>query len=111
MAMLHKSRPNYEALRPCFAWVPLDIIKCTFCVTTQYARNANYLPFRKHFKSRFPAIKVYRCQEPVATDFVYADTPAIDDGSTCAQIFVGNEFLVTDIYGMKTDKEFVNTTF
>ncbi len=31
------------------------------------------------------------------------------DGSTCAQIFVGRESLVTDVYGMKTDKEFINT--
>jgi len=52
---------------------------------------------------------VHRHQEPVATDTVYADTPAIDDGSTCAQIFVGRESLVTDVYGMKTDKEFINT--
>jgi len=101
--------PNYEALRPCFGWAPLDIIKCTFAATTQYARNAYHLPFRKHFKSRFPALNVHWCQEPVATDTVYADTPAIDDGSTCAQIFVDRESLVTDIYGMKTDKEFVNT--
>ncbi len=101
--------PNYEALRPCIAWAPLDIIKRTFSATTQYARNVYHLPFRKHFKSRFPALNVHRHQEPVATNTVYADTPAIDDGSTCAQIFVGHESLVTDIYGMKTDKEFVNT--
>jgi len=102
--------PNYEALRPCFAWAPLDVIKKTFfAVTTQYARNVYCLPFRKHFKSHFPALNVHRHQEPVATDTVYADTPAIDDGSTCAQIFVGRESLVTDVYGMKTDKEFINT--
>jgi len=97
--------PNYEALRACFAWAPLDVIKKTFAVTTQYARNVYCLPFRKHFKSCFPALNVHRCQEPVATDTVYADTPAIDDGSTCAQIFVGRESLVTDVYGMKTDKQ------
>jgi len=57
----------------------------------------------------FPALNVHRCQEPVATDTVYADTPAIDDGSTCAQIFVGRESLVTDVYGMKINKEFLNT--
>ena len=101
--------PNYEALRPCFAWAPLDVIKKTFAATTQFARNAYRLPFRKHFKSRFPALNVHRRQEPVATDTVYADTPAIDDGATCAQIFVGRKSLVTDVYGMKTDKEFINT--
>jgi hypothetical protein len=28
---------DYDALRPCFAWLPTDIIKKTFKVTTQYA--------------------------------------------------------------------------
>ena len=32
----------------------------------------------------------------------------MDDGSTFAQLFVGNKTLVTDVYGMKTDKQFVN---
>jgi hypothetical protein len=64
---------------------------------------------RKHYKSRFPAFNVIRRSEPVATDTIYADTPAIDNGSKCAQIFVGRDTLVTDIYGMKTDKEFVHT--
>ena len=48
-------------------------------------------------------------QEPIATDTVYSDTPAIDDGSKVAQIFVGTTSLVTDVYGMKTPKQFVNT--
>jgi hypothetical protein len=37
------------------------------------------------------------------------DAPDIDGGETCAQIFVGTETLVTDVYGMKTEKQFVNT--
>ena len=27
----------------------------------------------------------------------------------CAQVFVGTKSLVTDVYGMKTEKQFVNT--
>ena len=27
--------------------------------------------------------------EPVATDSFYSDTPAVDSGATCAQIYVG----------------------
>jgi len=45
----------------------------------------------------------------VATDTVYSDTPAIDDGATCAQVFVGRDTLVADVYGMKSDKQFVDT--
>ena len=85
------------------------MIKKTFDVTTRWARCIEHLPFRKHFKSRFPALNVHRRNEPVATDTVYSDTPAVDNGATSAQIFVGTESLVTDVYGMKNDSEFVNT--
>jgi hypothetical protein len=64
---------------------------------------------KKDFKSLFPAMNVHRRDEPVATDTVYSDTPAVDSGATSAQIFVGTETLLTDVYGMKTDKQFVNT--
>jgi hypothetical protein len=47
--------------------------------------------------------------EPVATNTVFSDTPAVDSGVTCAQLFVGRESMVADLYGMKTDKVFVNT--
>jgi hypothetical protein len=40
---------------------------------------------------------------------VFSDTPAVDSGVTAAQIFVGRESLVADVYGLKTDKAFVNT--
>jgi len=45
----------------------------------------------------------------VATDTIYSDTPAIDSGVTTAQFFVGCNSMVCDVYGMKTDKQFVNT--
>ena len=101
--------PDFEALRPNFAWAPAETIKRTFDVTTRWARSIEQLPFRKHFKSRFPALNVHRRSEAVATDTVYSDTPAVDNGATSAQIFVGTKSLVTDVYGMKSDKEFVNT--
>jgi hypothetical protein len=46
--------------------------------------------------------------EPVATDTVFSDTPAVDCGVTASQLFVGRESLVSEVYGLKTDKEFVN---
>ena len=101
--------PNFETLRPFFAWATVDAIKRTFDCTTRWARSVEHRPFRKHFKSRFPALNVHRRREPVATDTVYSDTPAIDSGVTSAQIFVGTQSMVTDVYGMKSDKDFVNT--
>ena len=42
----------------------------------------------------------------MATDIVWADEPAIDDGSMAAQVFVGRKTYVTDVHGCKTDAEF-----
>jgi hypothetical protein len=64
---------------------------------------------KKAFKSPNPALNVYRCQEDVACDIIYSDVPDIYDGSTDVVIFVGVNTQVTDVYGIKTDKQFVNT--
>ena len=101
--------PDYDALRPLFGWLPTDIVKRTFEKTTQYARIPMSTILKKHYKSPNPALNVHRRDEPVATDTVYSDTPAVDDGATSAQFFTGTKSLVSDIYGMKTDKQFVNT--
>ena len=101
--------PNYEELRPFFGWLPSDIVKSTFNNSTQYARIPMSTVLKKRYKAANPALNVHRRDEPVATDTVYSDTPAIDSGATSAQLFVGTESLVLDVYGMKSDKEFVNT--
>ena len=64
---------------------------------------------KKHLKSRNPALNVPRRHEAVATDTVYSDTPAIDSGVKMAQLFVRKESLVSDIYPMRSGKQFVNT--
>jgi len=72
-------------------------------------RYTGTYPLRKHCKSRFPDLNVHQRNEPVATDTIFLDTPAVDNGSTCAQIFVGTESLVSNSYGIKSDGEFVAT--
>ena len=101
--------PDWKALRPCFGWLPEDLIKKTFGVMTRYARNIVRLPFCHHFKTRFPALNNRQQSEPVATDTFFVDTPAVDCGAKCAQIFVGRKTLVTDAYPMMTDGDFVGT--
>ena len=103
------NHPSFKDLRPNFGWAPVDVIQKTFQCTTQWARSIERYPFRKHFKSRFPALNVPRRNEPVATDTVYSDTPAVDSGATIAQVFVGHKTLVTDVYPMKSDSDFVLT--
>jgi hypothetical protein len=66
---------------------PIDTIKPTLAVTTQYARVRVSDKIRQHWKSRFPACNVKRCNEAVATDTVFIDTPAVVTGSiNAAQI-------------------------
>ena len=75
-----------------------DTIKETFKHTTQWGASINTFPMKRHLKSRNPALNVPRRHEAVATDTVYSDTPAIDSGVKMAQLFVGKESLVSDIY-------------
>ena len=72
--------PDLDVLRPNFGWVPTDRIKATLDKTTQYYRATVHYPFRKHFKSRFPAANVRRLNEWFSTDTIFSDTPAHDDG-------------------------------
>jgi hypothetical protein len=106
---ISKTTPNFNLLRPLFGWVPADTIKRTFGVTTQYARGRVSDNIKQHWRYRFPACNVKRRNEPFATDTVFSDIPAVDCGVTAAQIFVGRESLIADVYGLNTDKEFVNT--
>ena len=74
------SDQDYGALKPLFAWLLVKIIKKTFSETTQYA----WLPFNtvlwKWYKSPNPALNIRWHNEPVATDTIQSDTPAIDGG-------------------------------
>ena len=103
-----KEEPDYEKWRPCFGWLSIDTIKKTFAKTTQFASIPNVTILKKRYKSPYPALNVPRRDEDIATDFVYADTPAVDNGALGAQLFVGCSTQVTTAYGCKTDKEFVN---
>ena len=40
----------------------------------------NTFPMKKHLKSRNPVLNIPRRHEPVATDTVFSDTPAVDSG-------------------------------
>jgi hemerythrin superfamily protein len=61
------------------------------------------------YKSPNTALNIYHHQENVACDVVYSDGPAISNRSIAGVNFVGVNTQVTDVYGIKTDKQFVNT--
>jgi hypothetical protein len=77
----------------------VDTIRETFKHTTQYVRLPGSEILKKRYKSPFPALNVFCREEPVAMDTVFSDVTSIDDGSTCAQLYVG----------MKSEKQLVNT--
>ena len=47
-------------------------------------------------------MNVPRRHEPVATDTIFSDTPAVDSDLKQAQVFVGRDSLVADVYPMKS---------
>ena len=86
-------KATIEKLRPFFPGCPDDTIRKTLENTTQYGRMGAVpgASLQKRIKSPNPALTVPRRNEPVCTDTVYGPrgVPVVDDGSTCAQLFVG----------------------
>ena len=114
-AHLHQTNPaevDWKSLRPYFGWQSEQGIQDTYKVTPRFGGTVpqhDYL--KKHFKSRNLVFNIPRRNEPVATDTVFSDTPAINDGSTIALFFVGKDTLVRDTYGIKSQKQFINTLY
>ena len=113
IANLHQGssqEPDCNALRPFIAWTSPSSIQDTFNVTTRHGSAPHTQDYiKKHFKSRNPVFNIPRRSEAVATDTIFSDTPAVDDGSTMAQFFCGRDTLVCDAYGIKSTKQFINT--
>ena len=111
-ANLHQSspqEPDWNTQRPFLAWTSPSSIKDTFNVTTRHGTAPNTQDYiKKHFKSRNPVFSISRCSEAVATDTIFSDTPAVDDGPAMAQFFCGHDTLVCDAYGIKSTRQFVN---
>ncbi|MGH3053536.1 MAG: hypothetical protein ACRDL7_00985, partial [Gaiellaceae bacterium] len=72
-----KKEYNWDKVRQCLGWKPLDVVKATIAATTQLATNVVRYPMRQHFKARFPALNVARLREIFATDTFFASTPAL----------------------------------
>ena len=45
-----------------------------------------------------PAANVYRLNDKDSTDIIFFDTPAIDGGQTCAQVFTGRHSKFTSVH-------------
>ena len=106
---------DFLRLQPNFGYLPVDRIRHTLSNTTQFARMDTRYPLRKHYKTRFPAANIPRLNETVATDTLFADIPAHDDGilghggSTMVQLYCGCTSHITAVFPMKTDHEMAST--
>ena len=81
--------PDWNAIRPFFAWTSPSSIKDTFNDTTRPGTAPHTQDYiKKLFKSRNPVFNIPRRSEAVATDTIFSDTPAVDDGSTMAQLIL-----------------------
>ena len=103
--------PKFEVLRPNFGWIPESRIKNTLHATTQFGRAVQSFPFRRHYKTRFPAANVARLNDDVAMDTMFAEVPAHDDGilghggCTMAQVYCGRRTQLTKVYGMQLESQ------
>ena len=112
-ANLHQSspqEPDWNTQRLFLAWTSPSSIKDTFNVATRHGTSPSIQDYiKKNFKPRNPVFSIPRCSEAVATDTIFSDTAAVDDGSTMAQFFCGHDTLVCDASGIKSTRQFINT--
>ena len=103
------SKIHYADYARHFGGVPEARIEKTFRNTTQLGRLASLDGNRlwRRVKAPNPALNVFRRNEPVATDTVYGPTPAVDNGSTAAQFFIGRKSGYVSVEPLGTsDKRF-----
>jgi hypothetical protein len=90
----------------------IDTIRRTFDATTQYGTRGAKAGFtlQNQIVSPNPVLNLPRRHEDVATDTIYSSTPAVDDGSTAAQFFIGRQSMYRTIRPLgSSDKQFGRT--
>ena len=95
-----------------FPGTDIETLRATFDATTQYGSRGAVKGFnlRNQIVSPNPVLNVPRRHEPVATDTLYSSVPAVDDGSTAAQFFIGRRSHFRSSRPVGTsDKRFVHT--
>ena len=103
--VIHKDLdPSY--LQPYLGYRPVSVIQETLKRTTQLAKMVIRHPMRRHIKSRAPHLNVFRIDETVSTDPLFANVKSIYHGYTCAQVFFGLKSHMINVYGMKSKNNF-----
>ena len=77
--VVNMDTPDYEKLRPYFHWVNVDTAQITIEQSNEWGVSIpNTFPMKRYLQSRNPALNIHRSNEPVATDTIVSDTPAVD---------------------------------
>ena len=98
-----------EKLCTYFLNAPKETVQQTLKATTEFGTGfISSSTIRNTHHSPFPACNVLRRNEPVTTDTLHRNCPAVDCGHSHAQYFVGKKSCVQDIYPVKTECQFVN---
>ena len=92
---------DYERMRKYLGNIPADIGRRTFKHTTQIGTLPPSSHLQRQFKSPNPALNLHRRNEADATDQIFEKVPAMDGGETSANIFVGQDSKITDVYKSK----------
>jgi hypothetical protein len=105
------SKVNLDKYSKYFPGTGVNAIKKTLEATMQYGSSGEKDGFnlKNQIESPNPILNIPRRHEPVATDTMYSKTPAVDDGSTAAQFFIGriSHYRSARPLG-KSDKQYVH---
>ena len=103
------TRRDATRLRKFFPGANEETIKRTLEATTQYGTRGAIegTTLRQQIQAPNPVLNVPRRNEDVATDTLYSNTPAIDDGSTACQFFIGKTSKYRSVIPLgKSDKNY-----
>ena len=89
---------DHEAMRPFFAYLPTSRIKKSFETCFHYMRMPPSGYLRRRHQSPNPAANYYRRSEIDCTDTIFGDFPAVDNGATAVQLWVGRSSKFTTGY-------------
>ena len=92
---------DHEAMQPFFAYFPSSRIKKSFetCFHFMQMPPSGYL-CRRH-RSPNSAANYYRRSEIDCTNTIFGDVPAVDNGATAAQLWVGKTLKFTTVHALK----------
>ena len=106
----HVRKGDLDRLRQYIPFVSDQMLKKTLEATTQYATKGAVegTTLRERIQAPNPVVNIPRRNEDVATDSLWSNTPAIDDGSTAAQFFIGLISRYRSVHPLgTTDKQFI----